>query len=141
MENIVLPLKGYGKLTFGMTPEQVTSLLGAPDYYEEDNDDEEMPILYYEYENLALGVYFEIDGDKKTLSYFETGNEEITLYGKKVFSLSPNQLIKLMKENGMELSETETDGGETRFSFDKAMLDFFYEGDTMTAASWSDDEM
>lgn len=139
MENVILPKKGYGTLSFGMTPDEVVAIIGNPEYYEEIDNEDEAPILYYEYENLGLSVYFEQDGEKNTLTYFETENEDVALYDTKIFSLKSKQVIELMKKNGIELSERDDDEGETRLSFDDIMTDIFFEGDEMTAISWSAD--
>jgi len=139
MENVILPKKGYGTLSFGMTPDEVVAIMGNPEYYEEVDNEDEAPILYYEYENLGLSVYFEQDGGKNTLTYFETENEDVTLYDTKVFSLNPKQIIELMKNNGVELSERNDEEGETCLSFDDIMTDIFFEGNEMTAISWSAD--
>lgn len=139
MENVILPKKGYGTLSFGMTPDEVVAIMGNPEYYEEIDNEDEAPILYYEYENLGLSVYFEQDGEKNTLTYFETENEDVALYDTKIFSLKSKQVIELMKKNGIELSERDDDEGETRLSFDDIMTDIFFEGDEMTAISWSAD--
>lgn len=139
MENVILPKKGYGTLSFGMTPDEVVAIMGNPEYYEEIDNEDEAPILYYEYENLGLSVYFEQDGEKNTLTYFETENEDVTLYDTKIFSLKPKQVVELMKKNGVELSEQDDDEGETRLSFDSIMTDMFFEDEKMTAVSWSTD--
>ena len=139
MKHEIIPLKGYGEITFGMTPDEVVATMGNPEYYEEIDNEDEAPILYYEYENLGLSVYFEQDGEKSTLTYFETENEDVMLYDTKIFSLKPKQVIELMKKNGIELSERDDDEGETRLSFDDIMTDIFFEGEEMTAISWSDE--
>ena len=139
MNITILPLKGCNEVTFGMTPDEVVAIMGNPEYYEEIDNEDEAPILYYEYENLGLSVYFEQDGDKNALTYFETENEDVMLYDTKIFSLNPKQLIELMKNKGFELSERDDEQGETSLSFDDIMTDFFFEGEKMTAVSWSAD--
>ncbi len=140
MKHEIIPLKGFGEITFGMTPDEVSSVLGNPDYYENiEDEDDDTPILYYEYEDLGVSIYFEQEGGKNVLSYFETDNDEITLYGTKVFALTSSQLIELMKHNGAELTDREDEDGATRFSFDSVMMDFFFEGEEMTVISWSAD--
>ena len=41
-----------------------------------------------------------------------------------------------MKDNGFKDMEEEEEDGELRVSFEDAMIDFFFEGDKMTAVSW-----
>ena len=137
MKTTIIPLKGLGEITFGMTPDEVVAIMGNPEYYEEIDNEDEAPILYYEYEDLGLSIYFEQDGENNILTYFETENEDVTLFDTKIFSLTSKQLIELMKNNGLELSERDDDQGETSLSFDDIMTDFFFEGEKMTAVSWS----
>ena len=131
------PLKGYGEIPFGMTLDETVKLLNMPDFYEELSDMEETGnrSIYYEYDGLKTNIYFE-GVTKSVVACFETENEAATLYGKKVFDLKKDEAIKLMKANGFsELNEEEEDG-ELRVSFEDAMIDFFFDGDTMTAVSW-----
>lgn len=136
MNTVIYPLKGFGEITFGMTPDEVNAALGNPDYYE-NIEDEDASILYYEYEDLGVSIYFEQVDGKNVLSYFETDNEDVTLFDTEVFSLTPSQLIELMKRNGAELTERDDEDDETRLSFDDLMMDFFFDGEEMTVISWS----
>ena len=120
-----------------MTLDETVKLLNMPDFYEELSDMEETGnrSIYYEYDAIQTNIYFE-GITKSVVACFETENEEATLYGKKVFDLKKADVIKLMKDNGYKEVEEETEDGELRVSFEEAMIDFFYEGDKMTAVSW-----
>ena len=138
MEKFVIePLKGFGDIPFGMALDDAVKKLGNPNFYEELSDMEETGnrSIYYEYEEIDTNIYFE-GVTKSVVACFETENEAATLYGKKVFGLKKDEAIKLMKANGFsELNEEEEDG-ELRVSFEDAMIDFFFDGDKMTAVSW-----
>ena len=67
---------------------------------------------------------------------FETENEAATLFGKQVFGLKKEEVCKLMRDNGFKEMEEENEDGELRLSFEDAMIDFFFDDDTMTAVSW-----
>ena len=41
-----------------------------------------------------------------------------------------------MRENGFTELEEEDEDGEHRVSFEDALIDFFFEGNEMTAVSW-----
>lgn len=138
MNNFTIePQKGYGEIPFGMTLDDAVKLLGNPNYYEELNDMEETGnrSIYYEYEDILTNIYFE-GITKSVVACFETENENATLYGKKVFELKKDDVVKLMKANGFKELEEETEDGELRVSFEDALLDFFFENDKMTAVSW-----
>ena len=133
----IIPLKGYGEIPFGMTLDETVKLLGMPDFYEELSDMEETGnrSIYYEYEALQTNIYFE-GITKSVAACFETENKNATLFGKKAFELKKGDVVKLMKDNGFKELEEETEDGELRVSFEDAMMDFFFDGDTMTAVSW-----
>ena len=133
----IVPLKGYGEIPFGMTLDDTVKLLGMPDFYEELSDMEETGnrSIYYEYDELETNIYLE-GVTKSVVACFETENEAATLYGKKVFGLSKDEVVKLMKDNGFKELEEEIEDGELRVTFEDAMVDFFFEGDKITAVSW-----
>ena len=133
----IMPLKGYGEVPFGMTLDDAVKLLNMPDFYEELSDMEETGnrSIYYEYDELATNIYFE-GITKSVVACFETENEAATLYGKKVFDLKKDDVVKLMKDNGFKDLDEGDEDGELRVSFEDALIDFFFDGDTMTAVSW-----
>jgi len=133
----IVPLKGYGEIPFGMSLDETVKLLNMPDFYEELNDMEETGnrSIYYEYDALQTNIYFE-GVTKSVVACFETENEAATLFGQKVFDLKKEDAVKLMKANGFKDLTEEEEDGELRVSFEDAMVDFFFEGDTMTAVSW-----
>ena len=138
MENYLIePLKGFGQIPFGMPLDDAVKMLGMPDFYEELNDMEETGnrSIYYQYDALDTSIYFE-GITKSVAACFETENENAVLYGTKVFDLSRARVIELMRQNGFSELEEEDEDGEHRVSFEDALIDFFFEGDTMTAVSW-----
>ena len=133
----IKPLKGYGEIPFGMTLDDAVKLLNMPDFYEELSDMEETGnrSIFYQYDSLATNIYFE-GITKSVVACFETENKAATLYGKKVFDLKKDEAVKLMKTNGFKDLEEEMEEGELRITFEDALIDFFFEGDKMTAVSW-----
>ena len=133
----IVPLKGYGEIPFGMTLDETVKLLNMPDFYEELSDMEETGnrSIYYEYDDIQTNIYFE-GVTKSVVACFETENEAAMLFGKKVFDLKKDDVVKLMKDNGFKDLEEEEEDGEWRVSFEDAMIDFFFAGDKMTAVSW-----
>ena len=133
----IMPLKGYGEIPFGMTLDDAVKKLGMPDFYEELSDMEETGnrSIYYEYDELETNIYFE-GVTKSVVACFETENEAATLYGKQVFELSKDEIVKLMKDNGFKELEEETEDDELRVSFEDALVDFFFDEEGLTAISW-----
>ena len=138
MENFVIePLKGFGEIPFGMALDDAVKKLGNPNFYEELSDMEETGnrSIFYEYEDLDTNIYFE-GITKSVAACFETENKDAVLYGTKVFDLNRKQVIELMRENGFAELEEEEEDGEHRISFEDALIDFFFDGESMTAVSW-----
>ena len=138
MENFVIePLKGFGEIPFGMALDDAVKKLGNPNFYEELSDMEETGnrSIFYEYDDLDTNIYFE-GITKSVAACFETENKDAVLYGTKVFDLNRKQVMELMRENGFSELEEEEEDGEHRISFEDALIDFFFDGDSMTAVSW-----
>ena len=133
----IQPLKGYGEIPFGMTLDDTVKLLNMPDFYEELSDIEETGnrSIFYEYQEIQTNIYFE-GITKSVVACFETENKAATLYGKKVFELEKGEVINLMKANGFKELEEENEDDEMRVSFEDALIDFFFEDETLTAVSW-----
>lgn len=134
---MIEPLKGFGDIPFGMALDDAVKKLGSPNFYEELSDMEETGnrSIYYEYEEINTNIYFE-GITKSVVACFETENEDAVLYGTKVLELSRAEVIVLMQDNGFKELEEEDEDGEHRVSFEDAMIDFYFDGDKMTAVSW-----
>lgn len=134
---MIEPLKGFGEIPFGMALDDAVKKLGSPNFYEELSDMEETGnrSIYYEYEEIATNIYFE-GITKSVVACFETENKDAVLYGTKVLELSRAEVIVLMQDNGFKELEEEDEDGEHRVSFEDAMIDFYFDGDKMTAVSW-----
>ena len=133
----IMPLKGYGEIPFGMTLDETVKKLNMPSFYEELSDMEETGnrSIFYEYDDIQTNIYFE-GITKSVVACFETENENATLYGKKAFELKKDEVVKLMKAQGFKELEEEEEDGELRVTFEDALIDFFFDGDQMTAISW-----
>ncbi len=131
------PLKGYGEIPFGMPLDEAVKVLGMPVFYEELSDMEETEnrSIYYEYEDLKTSIYFE-GITKSVVACFETDNTEATLYGEKVFQLGKAAIMELLKQHGHVDFEQEDEDGETRISCEDILVDFFFDGETLSAVSW-----
>lgn len=136
--------KGLGELNFGMTAEKVYKLLGEPDETEILDDEVEIETLILHYDDPDISLFFEGEGDEKVLVNIETDNPNALMWGKAVFAMKRADIIALMKEKGYKEMDTEVHEDnleypdENRVSFDEVMVDFFFEGDILTAVSWGD---
>lgn len=144
------PLEGFGELKFGMTPDEVTGLLGNPDEEEilETDDDEDTNTLIMHFDDQDISLFFEGDEEERYLVNIETGNSQAKLFDAEVFKLTEEQIIDLMKSQGyeemdIEDAEDEDFPDDRRISFDDVMMDFFFENGELASVSWGnflDDE-
>ncbi|MBK9290272.1 MAG: hypothetical protein IPM52_01360 [Bacteroidetes bacterium] len=132
---IIEPLKGCSGIPFGLPVEELIARLGEPEEIDHLDTDDQMNTIVLHYWDMSLSVFFE-GTSQPILSCFETDDIEALLYGKKIFSLSRNEIISLMKENGFATYELEEEEGELRLSFEDALLDLFYDGDELLAVNW-----
>lgn len=148
----IKPLEGFGELEFGSTPKDAVHYLGEPTEEEVLEEDEDlMDTLIQHFDETGITIYYD-DIEDPILTNFETDNEEATLFGAKVFDLSEEEIINLMKENGYEEYEVdEMDSDETEdevdkwISFEDALIDFLFQDGKLVNVNWGayfeDDEM
>ena len=130
----IKPLVGCGLLHFGQTIDDVVALLGDAEEIDQIDEDDMMNTVILHYWERGISVFFE-GVEKSVVSCIETDNPDSDLFGSKVFNLSMEKLIALMKKNGYENHEIEVEEGENRISFEDGLIDFFYDGEEMLAIS------
>jgi len=131
----IKPNKGLGNISFGTITRDLITLLGDPNTVEEitNDDDLKTTILSYDF---GLTVFVEGLVDP-VVSHFDLDNKNATLFGAVVFDLDETAIIDLMKENGFSIIEKEEEEwGETRVTFDEAMMDFYFEDKKLVAVNW-----
>lgn len=128
------PLKGFGDLKFGQTIEKTVLEFGEAEQVEQ-IDEEDFDSVVMHYWEKGVSIFFE-GISKSVISCFETDNTEATLFGKAVFELDKESIIKLMKSNGYKEYELELEEGENRLTFEDAMIDFFFQNEELIAVSW-----
>ena len=134
----IKPKVGYGELNFGVTIEEIVAFLGEAENVEDIDDDEDFNTVIMNYWDSGLTVFIEGNGAEKSVaSCFETENEEATLFGKKVFELSQEELTELMKTNAYtEIDSEFEENGEFRLSFEDGLIDFFYNDGELIGVNW-----
>ena len=117
--------QGLGDIKFDMPIEEVVALWGeANDVENIDNAaDESTTVLIY---NDGTTLFFE--GTEPILSCIDSSNEDLTLFGKEIFDLDEQEIVRLMVENNYFEQDVDTeDWGERRISFNEANIDFYFE--------------
>lgn len=138
MSNLTLEIKpkqGLGELKFGEIPENVTKLIGDPVDAEEIISDDDLKTTILTYDN---GITVFLEGlVEPGVSNFDLDNRNATLFGEKIFEQKEEAIIKLMEEHGYkEIEKEEEEWGETRITFDDALLDCYFENGDLVAVSW-----
>ena len=128
--------KGLGKIKFGLTMEEVEELIGEPEEVEESDEEDEFEHQAWNYWEEGYSLYFDKEDDYR-LSCIETANREVQIWGDRVFEMSKEQILQLFADNditGPEEEETET--GETRVSFEREMIDMYFDDDQLIAINF-----
>lgn len=134
----ILLLEGLNELRFGDTPGAVEKVFGEPLEMERlgDEADEDLDTILWNYDQMGLTVFFE-GKNNHVLSCFETDNNEVTLFGKKIFGMNEQEITALMKENGLTQIDSEVEEwGEKRVSFDEGLIDFYFQDDALVTVNW-----
>lgn len=128
--------KGLGKIKFGLTMEEVEELLGEPEEVEESDEEDEFEHQAWNYWEDGYSLYFDKEDDYR-LSCIETANREVQIWGERVFEMSRAQIIQLFADNDItNPEEEEAETGETRISFEKEMIDLYFEDDQLIAVNF-----
>ena len=139
MENLIIePLKGYGNIKFGMSIDEVVGILGTPSNFEELDpiiEGNESSSILYDYDDMAVSICFE-GTDKMLVSSISTINEDVTLFGEKIYDMNRNQIIELMKKNGYKEFDEEEQEGDTCLIYDELMLDFYFNEGELIDVVW-----
>lgn len=131
--------KGLNQLTFGATTSEANDRFGEPseiEVLEKDTEDDPDTELWY-YDDQSFSLFFEGDPDM-VLTSIEINNQEATLFGKRIFELTEDQIIALMKDNGFsEMYTEDEEWGEKLLSFEDALIDFYFEDEKLVTVNWS----
>jgi len=136
LELNIIPKEGLGKLYFGLNIDEIASVLGEPSEVEEISDDDDFNTLILNYSELGLSIFFE-GRDQASLSCLEVDNRNCILFGKKVFSLTEQEIVSLMNENGFsDIDMEDEEWGEHRVSFEDGLIDFYFTDGVLTTINW-----
>jgi len=140
MDLQILLKKGMGDIHFGCTPELIRSIYGEPDEVEELESamDGDVESIVWNYPDAGLNFFFDAANGEPTLSTIESDNMETVLFNARVFNVSRDAILSLMKENGFkDIDEDDETWGEHRITFEDAQIDFYFADQELTLVSWS----
>jgi len=132
----IIPREGFGEIQFGDTSEKIIKLLGQPEDVEDIEDDDGFNTVVLYYFEIGITIFFE-GKDKSVVACIEIENPDATMFGKKIFDMTEEDIIALMTEKGYEVAEIEKEiSGEKRVSYDDAMIDFFFLDGDVVVVNW-----
>jgi hypothetical protein len=140
MELLIVLKKGLGEILFGCTPELVRQTLGEPDEVEELESamDGDVESIVWNYPDVGLNFFFDASNGEPALTTIESDNLETVLFNARVFNITRDNIISIMKENGyLEIDEDDETWGEHRVTFEDAQIDFYFADQELTLVSWS----
>jgi hypothetical protein len=127
---------GFGDIKFGMSPEEIFSILGEPQEVENLEIDDDNTTIITHYFDKEFSLFF-ANSRKPHLECIESSNRNTSVFGKQIFLLNECEIIELFKSNGFDNIETETEvWGEKRLTFEDAMIDFYFDEKQLSVISW-----
>ena len=140
MNHQILLKKGLGDVHFGCTPEVIRAVYGEPEEVEELESaiDGVVESIVWNYPDEGLNFFFDAANGEPALSTIESDNLETVLFNSRIFNITKENTISLLKENGyMEMEEDDETWGEHRVTFEDAQIDFYFADQELTLVSWS----
>jgi len=135
-ENEIVLGQGIGDIKFGLSMEDVETIMGKPEEVETSEEDEEFEYEVWNYWEEGFSFYFDEDDDYR-LGLIETANEEVTMFGKKIFQMKQSEVEALLKSNGLSNPDKDTlETGEKHITYEKEMLDMFFENDALVTVKF-----
>ncbi len=135
-QNEIILGHGIGELKFGLTMEEVEAIMGKAEEVEESDEDEEFEYVVWNYWEKGYSFYFDEDDDYR-LGLIETANEEVTLFGKKIFRMKQSEVEALLKDKGLSNPDKDTlEGGEKHVTYEKEMLDMYFDKDALVTVKF-----
>ncbi|GGK73080.1 hypothetical protein ACD591_07930 [Rufibacter glacialis] len=127
---------GIGDLRFGLSMDDVEEIMGEPEEVEESDEEDEFEHKAWNYWDSGFSFYFDKEDDYR-LSCIETANPNVTLFGKKIFEMSQQEVEQLFKEQGVQNVEKEKiENNVTCLSFEQEMIDLYFEEGKLLAVNF-----
>jgi len=140
MKNILLG-EGLDALKFGMTREEVKTLLGEPTEIESDTE-EDVTIDTFHYDDKELSLVFDGSTDFKLVS-IASSSEETLLKERKIVGLSQSQLLSALDSMDFDdITDEYFEGdssNENMYTSDEFGVNFYIDEDQVTEVIWYPD--
>lgn len=124
--------RGYGKILFGMKPEQIVIVLGKPDKIIHIREDG----FEYIYNALKIKLFFDIEEYERLYS-IEVFDEDVIFISEKIIGMSLNAFLDFMKKNGFSDYEFEDYDYFSTYYFDQCNTSFTVNFDEISSFEFS----
>ena len=133
----IKPLQGVNDVEFGISVSELVAQLGEPDQIEdltEDGDNQNIEMLNYE----KAKISFFCEGiDELILNSCDTENVNATIFGEMIFKMKEKEIVDLFAKHDFDDLETENEEwGETRISFNDALVDLYFIENQLISITW-----
>lgn len=137
----IKPVLGLSDLLFGASMLDAEKIFGKAEESEFLDDIEEFQSTVWHYWDLGFSLFFD-EKNEQIFCCVEIDNQDVILWGQKIFELNEKQIIDLFKSKGITDFETELhEWGEKRLSFDEANIDFYFEKNKLCSINYGKSEM
>lgn len=134
--------EGLGEIKFGMSREQVRTILGEPDDVDQysDSDLEDDSSESWHYDEMEISLSFDEDAEWKLVT-IAVSSPEYLFNGKKLIGLNQQALIKELSAQKLGESETEDWSSEEipnhkLVSYPEFQVNFWLENDELAEIQW-----
>ena len=129
--NKILPNIGYGDIKFGVAMDVFVEKYGEPEEVDSIGEDEDYATTVLHYWDQSLSIFF-VGVSNPVLTGVETDHPDSILFGEKIMDKSKEDIIALMKKNGLSSydegdDEFVSDNEIIRVSYEESMMDFFFQ--------------
>ncbi len=137
----IKPALGLSDLLFGANMTEAEKIFGKAQEAELLDDIEECMSTVWHFWDDGFSLFFD-ESNNQLFCCVEIDNEDVILWGHKIFSLNEKQIVDLFKSKGITVCETEVhEWGEKRLSFDHANIDFYFEKNKLSSINYGKSEM
>lgn len=137
----IKPIVGLSDLLFGASMLDAEKIFGKAEESALLDEIEDSQSTVWHYWDLGFSLFFDEHKDQ-IFCCVEIDNEDVVMWGQKIFDFSEKQIIDLFNSKGITEFETELhEWGEKRLSFDKANIDFYFEKNKLSSINYGKSEM
>jgi len=134
LKNTIRPNIGYGEIKFGEMMDAFVEKYGEPEEIDTIGEDDEFATTVLHYWNQNISLFF-VGVSNPVIAGIETDHEDSSIFGEKIIGKSKEDIIALMKKNGLTSYDVGDDEFESeeivRVSYEESMIDFFFQNNSL----------